>query len=1735
MAKDQITLTQRRIANFKYFVYACLAIAIVADAAVFIVLAAYQVPVKYWIIPMLLTLADVAFLAACLFLNFRFKYSTPYLVGYALTVVLLAGAMFLIGSDFGGGSAYTLYAHALWPALHAVIALAVIVAAVLSAKNGSKPKLAGVVVCIALIACSGGYGVFALNSGYFGQGTIDENRLLLFSLSDDGESYRVVGVESGRGNRVVVPKSFDGKPVSAVDCTAFAAPGVSVVRLDCSRDIVFENESALDEVSASTRYITAKDDLDYFRNKFYAAGHNLTAKCMEPGNLAADEVYVTFDYDDDYLDIGKEYLPTWFGKKGDTLKLAADAAPEWYIYSKTTDASDLHLAYTARDRKIFYGFFDGAENRNNTVVSVSHQNVRVAFTDVYKVTIGQDNDDVYESPNAYKNTVIDGTTLPYRYTIADNADALVAAIPARNGFDVAWNYAGKNNPSEELETLREVLEYSDVRLSEADSKANSVTVYPKWTLRAPVMTDITAKTAPTYGDEVTFSSIVTSPANNIELKYEWRRDSVVLDGLESSSFTNDCIDIDEGGFYTLTATAYSEGKAVTSLTSSETKFIMVNVQKRTLHFDWSEFDNDVYDGTDKALTATHRDADVVTMHGVKDTIDYTVSDSTLKAAGTTTVTVELTGDCKDKYALDVTGRHSYTIKKRPLTISVNNEIEKVYDNVLFNPETDSKFAYTVDGLVSGESLGDPTYTVVGQSVNVGSYVVQVNFPDAMNMLRNYDVTKNNGTAKITERPISFTWGVSTFTYNGHAQHPIVTADASGGDTGIAPGDSDSVGNYISYVGGNNADADDYEVEIVINNGNYKFVNGQKTTQTYTIEPKPVTLTWQDEDEDGGYYYTYTGAKYTHGPIVTKIPELVDADKSKNISLFVTETGRESQASDTPYTITASLNTTGAAKNYTLDPTAVTTQQYYINKHHIQAVWNNNRSTTFTYNGDTQSIYVTGFISAVYPNGNVNGDIVRTETAEILSAITYGDTNSRKDVGTQTATATLSHNNYTLKPLLYAGPFGSEPADASTATLTIEQKAVTVTAQNALKIYDGVPYTQADLSYTHTGLVAADIAKLTATYNSTAIGDKNVVTNAPLTVVLTDKPGEDVIKNYDVTYTPGTVNIIPASLVIEWNTNSFIYNASVQCPTATISAATPPVSGDTVGITYSGDTDKKNVGSYTVIAAPDDPNYTIREINNSHAMWNYTIQRATVSIAWTETAPYTYNGTPQGALPTVTVDQGTITDFYEVTYVGTDNEYHNTLGIRPTDAGAYKVTVTLTDISNLQHAAGTVVQKTFVIGKKEINITWSDYTGAYDGAEHKATVATVTGAITASDEQALKDTLNNSRTGSRTNADDTAVTTTSLNHKNYALSASAPSGNVTINKALITIAWTDYEGVYDGHPHMAIIADVIGAISTADAQSLKTTLSGHRTGTRTNADDTGVTTTSLTHRNYALDPNSPSGNITITKKTVDITWTPYINEYDGDSHMATVATVTGAANAYDEQALLTALNNSRTGSRTNFSDETKTTTTSLNHRNYVLSDEAPSGQIVIYQRSIVLVWNDYVGEYDGAPHMAEVVDITNVIEKDKAELLNVLNENRTGSRTNVDDVATTRTSFSVPNGNYQIVSASPNGNVTITPAILSVVWKSNGAVVTSLDITEGDAYALTVEGSVSGVPLTVRYVGTGDTEYAESATAPTAPGTYTATVSTDNGNYSIAAADATISITITAAEPEPDIEPNGEEA
>uniref|UniRef100_UPI003593F311 MBG domain-containing protein n=1 Tax=Aquiflexum sp. TaxID=1872584 RepID=UPI003593F311 len=411
------------------------------------------------------------------------------------------------------------------------------------------------------------------------------------------------------------------------------------------------------------------------------------------------------------------------------------------------------------------------------------------------------------------------------------------------------------------------------------------------------------------------------------------------------------------------------------------------------------------------------------------------------------------------------------ITTKALTITVTPNQSKVYG------EADPSFTFTATGFEGGDDESILTGALArAPGENVGNYSINQGTLSAGD---NYSINFTGAGFAITEKTLNITvnsgqskvYGETdpSFTYTLTAGE-LVGEDAFTGTLARVTGEN--VGNYVINRGSLTA-GDNYTISFT--GADFAIT---KATMTVTANENHSKVYGQADPT-----YTYLATGYANEDTESVLSGALTRDEGENVGNYAINQGNLTAGDN--YTISF----TGA--DFAITQATLTVAAEDKSKVYGQA----NPTLTFTY------------------EGLVNGDSKVSTEPSIAT----------------TATASSNVGNY---PITLAG--GSDANYNITlvnGTLTVDQKAVTITAENKSKTYgEAIP----TLSFTYTGLVNGDEKVATEPSIATTVTASSNVGTYPITLT----GGVDA--NYDITLIAGELKVTQAALTITAEDKSKVY-------------------------------------------------------------------------------------------------------------------------------------------------------------------------------------------------------------------------------------------------------------------------------------------------------------------------------------------------------------------------------------------------------------------------------------------------------------------------------------------------------------------------------------------------------------------------------------------------------------------
>jgi filamentous hemagglutinin family protein len=499
------------------------------------------------------------------------------------------------------------------------------------------------------------------------------------------------------------------------------------------------------------------------------------------------------------------------------------------------------------------------------------------------------------------------------------------------------------------------------------------------------------------------------------------------------------------------------------------------------------------------------------------------------------------------------------------------------------------------------------------------------------------------------------------------------------------------------------------------------------------------------------------------------------------------------------------------------------------------------------------------------------------TSTNVGTLTYSDANYDASLISGMAQAyykTNSANAGTYNGLTLTGLYSSQQGyDISTqpGSLTINKAALTVTANDAAKTYDGQAFTGGN-GVTYSGLVNNETSSVlggTLTYGGTSQGVVNAGSYDIDVSGLTSG-------NYDIAYVPGQLTIDKAVLTVIANDasktydgqaftggNGVTYSGLVNNETSSVLGGTLSYGGTAQGAV--------NAGSYAIdVSGLTSGNYDI-----AYVPGQLTIDKAALTVTAND-ATKTYDGlafaggngvTYSGLVnnETSSVLDGTLT------YGGTSQGAVN--------AGSYAIDVSGLTSGNYDIA---YVPGQLTLDKAALTVTANDAAKTYDGlAFTGGNGVTYSGLVNNETSSVLGGTLTYGGTAQgAVNAGSYAIDVSGLTSGNYDIAY--VSGQLTIDKAALTVTANDAAKTYDGQAFSGGNGVTYsGFVNNETSSVLDGTLTyGGTSQGAVDAGSYGIDVSGLTSGNY--DIAYVPGQLTIDKAALTVTANDAAKAYDGQA-------------------------------------------------------------------------------------------------------------------------------------------------------------------------------------------------------------------------------------------------------------
>ncbi len=768
---------------------------------------------------------------------------------------------------------------------------------------------------------------------------------------------------------------------------------------------------------------------------------------------------------------------------------------------------------------------------------------------------------------------------------------------------------------------------------------------------------------------------------------------------------------------------------------------------------------------------------------------------------------------------------SGTINQLAITVTATPD-SKTYDGTVIS----TAVPIIIGGLGAGD-VGD--FTQSFDSRNAGSRTLTASGTvNDGNGGANYSYTFLTSAGTINQLAITVTAAGDTKTYDGTTIStgvPIITGALGIGD----------LANFTQSFDSRNAGARTLAASGTVNDGNgganysYTFL-----TSAGTINQLAITVTAASDTKtyDGTTTSTgipaITGGSLAPGDTTTNFVQAFDSRNAGPRNLVASGIVNDGNGGAN-YTYTF-LTATGTINQLAITVTAVT--------------------DTKTYDGTTSSDGVPSITA---------GSLAPCDTTT-----TFMQLFESRNAGARTLTPGGIVND------------GNDGANYSytflTASGTINQLAITVTAATDTKTYDGTANSTAMPIITG-GLGAADVADFTQTFDSRNAGVRTLTASGDVN----DGNGGD---NYTYTFltAPGTINQLAITVTAATDTKTY---------DGTITSTDVPIiigglgAGDVADFTQT--FDSRNAGARTLTASGD-----VNDGNDGDN-YSYTFLTATGTItqlAITVTAASdtkTYDGTTTSTgIPAITggslAPGDTTTNFvqaFDSRNAGPRNLVASGI-VNDGNAGA-----------NYSYAFATAPG---TINQRALTVSATSDTRTYDGTTASAVVPSITaGSLATGDTTAsFAQVFDNRNAGART-LTATGIINDGNAGANYSYTFLTASG--TINQLAITVTAATDTKTYDGTSNSTAAPIITGGLGAGDVADFTQTFDSRNAGART-LTVSGDVNDGNGGNNYTYTFVTSAG--TITQLAITVTAASDTKTYDGTTTSTGVPIITGGLGAGD---------------------------------------------------------------------------------------------------------------------------------------------------------------------------------------------------------------------------------------------
>ncbi|MBO4422896.1 MAG: hypothetical protein J5879_05625 [Clostridia bacterium] len=618
--------------------------------------------------------------------------------------------------------------------------------------------------------------------------------------------------------------------------------------------------------------------------------------------------------------------------------------------------------------------------------------------------------------------------------------------------------------------------------------------------------------------------------------------------------------------------------------------------------------------------------------------------------------------------------------------------------------------------------------------------------------------------------------------------------------------------------------------------------------------------------------------------------------------------------------------------------------------------------------------------------------------------------------------------------------------------------LTVTADSAMKEYDGTPLTKG--TYTNTALAEGDsIERVTVTGSLTTVGLKE---NVPSAAKIVNSAGENVTSSYEITYKKGSLVVTKMHLTVTADSDAKIYDGTPLTKGAYTN--TPLAEGDSIeSVTVTG-------SQITVGSSENEPsaakivNSTGADVTSSYEITyrNGTLQVTKMHLTVTAGSDAkVYDGTPltNSSFTYTTLAEGDSITGIEI--IGSQTG----VGSSENEPSAAKIVNSAGEDVTSSYEI-TYHNGTLEVTKRHVTITADSATKVYDGTP--LTKGTYTNTALAEGDSIESLTVSGSQTvfGSGNNVPSAAKIVDSKGKdvtNNYDITY--VSGTLEVTRRTVTVTADGGTKVYDGTP---LTSDTAACDDLAEGDVIA---SVEITGSQTDAGASDAVLQSVRIENAAGDDVTASYGITYANGTLTVTAKPITITAASDSKICDDTplengnyTNTELAEGDSIESVKVEGSLTEPGSAENVPSEAKIVNAAGDDvtANYEITYE--NGTLTVTdKRKLTITAADGEKVYDGSELTNGSYTITALAEGDSLESLTV-----TGSQTDAGSCDNVPGAAKIVDANGNDVTATydityENGTLTVTRAKVTVKADDKSKVYGEDD----PKFTATVSGLVNG--------------------------------------------------------------------